>query len=45
MAPWAPLRAGAPPTPRLAGTWKGEARVRAEPFAEVELELAALWTA
>lgn len=30
---------------RLAGTWKGEARVRAEPFAEVELELAALWTA
>jgi hypothetical protein len=27
-----------------AGTWTGEALVRAEPFDAVELELAALWT-
>lgn len=31
------------PTYRLAGTWRGDARVRAEPFDAIELELAALW--
>ena len=28
---------------RLVGTWHGEAKVRAEPFDVLELELAALW--
>lgn len=28
---------------RVVGVWKGDARVRAEPFAEFELELASLW--
>jgi hypothetical protein len=27
----------------LLGTWRDEARVRAEPFAEFELDLAGLW--
>lgn len=28
---------------RLVGVWKGDAKVRAEPFAELELELELLW--
>ena len=28
---------------RVLGTWRGEARVRVQPFDEMELELAALW--
>jgi Uma2 family endonuclease len=28
---------------RLAGTFEGDQRVRAEPFDAIELELAALW--
>lgn len=28
---------------RVAGTWRGEAKVRAEPFAAFELDLALLW--
>lgn len=28
---------------RLVGTWEGDARVRAEPFDAIELELAGLW--
>ena len=31
------------PTYRLVGTWRGEAKVRAEPFDAIELELGALW--
>ena len=31
------------PTYRLVGTWTGSARVRAEPFDEVELDLGMLW--
>jgi hypothetical protein len=27
----------------LLGTWRDDARVRAEPFTELELELASLW--
>ena len=30
---------------RLAGTWAGTDKVRAEPFEAVELELALLWPA
>jgi len=29
---------------RLVGTWKGDCKVRAEPFDAVELDLAALWS-
>ena len=29
---------------RLAGTWRDDAKVRAEPFDAIELELAALWS-
>jgi hypothetical protein len=29
---------------RIVGTWYGDTKVRAEPFDEHELELAALWS-
>jgi hypothetical protein len=29
---------------RLLGTWRGEARVRVEPFEAFELDLSALWS-
>jgi hypothetical protein len=39
-----PHGAGAPAESVLLATREGDTRVRAEPFAEVELDLAPLWT-